>query len=43
MFHVKHFYKTTDSRLVNPTVRCLDVGVKEKDMDIYRIYTALPE
>ena len=21
----------------------LDVGVKEKDMDIYRIYTALPE
>ncbi len=27
-----------------PTARYpLDVGVKEKDMDIYRIYTALPE
>ena len=36
MFHVKHFKKTNNGqRLVEPTARYpLDVGVKEKDMDI---------
>lgn len=31
MFHVKHNNKQS---AIKPTVCCLDVGVKEKDMDI---------